>query len=323
MERSPLRIGVLGARGRLGSMIMRVLERQDGVCALAAGQDFPDLDAVINTAPLRDATWHRNALEAGCHVVDVTIDRGLVRSLLALDPAARQHGRSVIAMAGLAPGLTGLLARQSLAHFPAAGRVQVSLLQSAAGTAGKQGTRDMMDLLTQPPCNYRQRVVPVGTGISPATRKLFDMDTPEQEFLQDAARMHFVTGFQSRFLNLAVHGLALLRGPAPRAYGWLRDTIADIKAGSKEASVEAIELGALALDGEGRVLAMQSIRLASDYGATAAIACAAALHAAQGRTPAGAGHLGDFMALATLLDHPLLSPQLLDGRLRLPETDAR
>ena len=66
LQNVPSKIGVVGARGRLGAIILRALERLDGVDAVAT-ETLPDgLDAVINTAPLPSADLHRRALKSNC-----------------------------------------------------------------------------------------------------------------------------------------------------------------------------------------------------------------------------------------------------------------
>lgn len=306
-----MKIGVFGAQGRLGAMILRILAGQNSVRAAGFDASPEGLDAIINAAPLRDAALHRRALNCGCHVIDVTVDRGLIRELLALDDLARQQGRCMMAMAGLSPGLTGLLARDMQARVPKAACIQVSLLQSSAGTAGEQGTREMIDLLTRSGCEFKQRPYPQRPGEPPSIRRLFDLDGPELEFLDGAVSVRLVTGFDSRHMNTIISILALLRGTAPQIYSRLRDTIARRKAQAGESGVEAIELGAVALTRDGNVLASRMLSLASDYGATAAIASASAMLAVQGRTQTGAGHLRDFIGLEPLLDHPVVRAQVL------------
>lgn len=291
--------------------MMRTLDRSEGVESIALEVPTPGVDAMINTAPLRDTELHRLALDSGCHVVDVTIDRGLVGQLLALDAVARRQDRCLMAMAGLLPGLSGLLARDMLTRVARADSVQVSLLQSSAGTAGEQGTREMIDLLTRPECRFEKRPYPQRQGESPSARGLFDLDSPELEFMDEAARMRFVTGFDGRTLNAVMYALALVRGVAPPVYRRFRDAIARRNARTGEATVETIELGVLALTGVDDVLAGRLLRLVSDYGATAAVACAAATLAVQGHARAGAGHLSDFVTLDTLLGHPIVRTQIL------------
>lgn len=143
---------------------------------------------------------------------------------------AQQQARCLIAMAGLAPGLTGLLARKMLTSTPNAEKVQVSLLQNSSGTAGKQGSLDMVNLLTDPMCIYKSRPYPNRHGKDLSTRKMFDFFTPELEFMVEANEIHFVTGFNNRYMNSAMATMAVVRRLSPSIFRWLRDTVADAKA---------------------------------------------------------------------------------------------
>lgn len=68
-------------------------------------------DVVVLATPA--SSQHRAArrlLRDGCHVVSMADDAALVDDLLALDPLARDVGRSVIVGAGFAPGVVDVLA---------------------------------------------------------------------------------------------------------------------------------------------------------------------------------------------------------------------
>ncbi len=313
LQNVPSKIGVVGARGRLGAIILRALERLDGVDAIAI-ETLPDgLDAVINTAPLPSADLHRLALKSNCHVIDVTIDGRLIREMLALHSLAQQQARCLIAMAGLAPGLTGLLARQMLTSTPNSEKVQVSLLQDSSGTAGRRGTVDMINLLTDPMCIYKNRPYPHRPGNRRSTRKLFDFHTPELEFMVEANRIRFVTGFENGITNSAMAALTVVRRLLPPVYRRIRDTVAAAKARRGEATAEEIELGALVFNCEDKAIAARLVRLVSDYGATAAVACATATLAVKGLPYTGAGHLCDFFELDAILDHHLVQEQILEN----------
>jgi NAD(P)-dependent dehydrogenase (short-subunit alcohol dehydrogenase family) len=183
-----MRVGVVGATGGLGRSIASRLEAAGAVVVTVdprrLGQDSTGLEtgpaagsadaelgrllatlqALVVAAPLTDVAVHRMAVRNSCHVVDVNVGE-LNRALLTLDEEAVEDGRSVVAMAGLAPGLTGLLGGEVLSMFePAATRVCVALLQSPTGAAGVQGARDMLDLLTAPDAGYRLRPVQDPTG---------------------------------------------------------------------------------------------------------------------------------------------------------------
>ena len=313
LQNIPSKIGVVGTGGRLGAIIHRMLERMDGVDAVPI-RTLPDgIDAVINAAPLPSAELHRLALESNCHVIDVTIDGRLIREMIALHSLAQEHSRCLVAMAGLAPGLTGLLARKMLRSTPDAKKVQVSLLQNSVGTAGRQGALDMVNLLTDPTCVCKSRPYPDRHGKKLSTRKMFDLYTPELEFLVDADEMHFVTGFNNRYMNSAIATMAVVRRLSPPIFRWVRDTVADAKARAGEATTEEIELGAVVFNSEAIAIADRLVRLTSDYRATAAVACATAMLVMKGPPYSGAGHLCDFFELDDIVDHPLVQAQVLEN----------
>lgn len=305
-----MKIGVVGARGRLGAITLRTLQRLDSVDAIAIETLRDGLDAVINTAPLPDVAVHRLALMSRCHVIDVTLDRTRIREMLALHSLARQQQRCLIAMAGLAPGLSGLLARELLRSTPHAEKVQVSLLQSSSGTAGRKGTLDMLNLLTDPRCAYKRRPYPHRLEARVAKRRMFDYFTPELEFLATAKRVQYVTGFESCLMNSGIAALAVVRRLSPPIFNWIRDAVAGAKARAGNAKAEEIELGAIVFNSAEKVISGRLIRLASDYGATSAVACAAAMLAVRGLPYTGAGHLCEFIALDTMLDQPVVQTQI-------------
>lgn len=308
-----MRIGVVGAGGRLGSTIVSKLREFGDIEVVPIRGATPHIDAVINAAPLADAKVHQAALDEGCHVVDVTIRPELIRQILALDEVAQRYRRCVIAMAGLAPGLTGLLGCEMLQRYPSASFVQVSLLQSGSGSSGKQGTVEMLDLLTRSDCRYANRPysVPGETHIS--RRGLFDFLGPELEFMPESDRIRLVTGFDDSRLNHIIRILARIRRVLPAVYENMRDRLARAKAQSTTRVEEAIEVGAVSLDESGRAIAGFGLKLDSDYGTTAAIASAAALLAVSGTTTHGAGHLSKFVNREAILNHPLVKPHCLNG----------
>jgi saccharopine dehydrogenase-like NADP-dependent oxidoreductase len=115
-------VGATGAKGRLGGLIVGVLNQAGADVApidLRGVEDerayLAELDVLVVTTPSTDAHLHRAAVFGGCHVLDVTVDAKLNAELLDLDGLAIDARRSVIPMAGLAPGLTGALAQQVLA----------------------------------------------------------------------------------------------------------------------------------------------------------------------------------------------------------------
>jgi hypothetical protein len=315
-----MRFGLVGASGRLGGLIAATLTHAGAAVAAVDTADrggpsgLDDIDALIVAAPLPDVAVHRAAVDHRCHVLDVTVDADLNEALLEFDDMAVAAGRSVIAMAGLAPGLTGALAHQVLEAAGAhAARAVVALHQHPKGSAGRQGSRDMLDLLTGPCVRYRPRLVCTVDGVYRETR-LFDLPNPEPHVTGLGNRLEMVTGWDAAQLNHAVRVLALLRRRVPRLYETARDQLASRKASAPTAAAEPITLSAVAIDQRGHPLHGRHVRLRSDYGATAAIASAAAIAATRGRTRSGAGHLASFLAADQLLADPLLDPPVAMAR---------
>lgn len=329
------RVAVLGAAGRLGREILSVLLAQDvEVVAIASRADpqwlpavtpyihpndgpveqlrdvFLAADALICAAPVRTARVQREALEAGCHVIDLGIDAETVRQLLALDGLARLRSRSLLAVSGLAPGLTGLLGLDVLERAPQADHVDVCLLQSAQGTAGERGTKDMLDLLTEPSTRLERcrRHVPG----NPSTRSFSAFSFALPEALLLPSEMRYFTAFDKPYLNGLLRVVSGMRRYSPRLYTSLRDTVARQKASQAAPEQEVVVLSAVAVSATGQVLARHALRLRSDYRATAAVAVAAALLAAHEELPSGAGHPSMFFGVARLLEHPAFSGMILD-----------
>jgi hypothetical protein len=317
-----VRIGVVGATGRLGRCIVAVLASAGSVVTpihrhRTHGDSEPQLnslDALVVCAPLPDVSVHREALANGCHIVDVTVDAQLNEALLASDDLAAAKGRSVIAMAGLAPGLTGALAHAVLdAAGDTAVHAVVTLRQHPKGSAGRQGTRDMLDLLTAPGVRYRAR--PVYTTAGAFTQvNMFDLQNPEPQVTGLHDRLELATGWCSGPLDNTLCALTAMRRIAPSLYEKVRDLVASHKAAAATRDEQGVTLSAVALDEQGRPLYGREVRLQSDYGATAAITAAAALSAVHGRTPPGAGHLASFLTADQILAEPLLQPQLIGAR---------
>lgn len=152
-----LRVAVLGV-GAVGTRLARQListegvaevvlrdERDVRVAAVAASlgdrsrvdaqpYDAPlDVDAVVLAGP---AGTHerlaRRFLADDRSVISVSDSIDDVRALLALDPEARERGRSVVVGAGFAPGLTCVLARHAAAQLDVVEEIHVA----KSGTGG-------------------------------------------------------------------------------------------------------------------------------------------------------------------------------------------
>lgn len=310
-------VGVVGALGSLGRLVVAAAEADGAaVVAVDARRSDPsaraellaDLDALVVAAPLPDAALHHEALTHGCHVVDVAVDRALNLELLALDEVARAGRCSLVAMAGLAPGLTGALAANVLTTFsPEADRVVVALLQSPTGTAGEHGTRDMLDLLTGSDVTFRPR--PVQTAVGVSWLRLLDHRTAEPDISGLRARLEPVTGFGQATMHTQLRALRTVRSVVPAAYRQVRDRATRRKARTP-GTRETTRLSAVALDADDRPIGGRLLTVASDYGATAAVAAATAAAAAHDRLAPGAGHLRRFLDLDELVTLPPVAAAL-------------
>ena len=321
------KIGVLGAAGRLGTEIVKILARQPvDIVAIASKrknswgdrvdyhehgsnskpQDlhplFQELDAVINAAPVSSSMLQREAITAGCHVIDVGIQTKVIEELLLLDDLAKDRQCCLVAMAGLAPGLTGLLGTELLARISSADLVDVCLIQNSQGTSGERGTKDMLDLLTSDNKKLKSCLV-AKEQFNIEEVKAFSFDTPESVLLPHQDRLKFYTVFNRSLLNTLIVNLGRIRQYLPTIYRLLRDKIAAAKAAKSIPNREAIILSAVAKTSDGKVKSWSSYHLASDYGATAAIACTMTAIILSNQCVFGAGHLGSFVNLETVCRH--------------------
>ena len=263
---------------------------------------FASADAVVIAAPLTDRAIHEVALNAGCHLVDVSIDPAQIESVLALDDFAREAGVSVVMGAGVAPGLTGLLGETLQAEMGEETRVEICLIQSSNGTAGEQGTREMIDMLTQRRGATRcHTVAPVRQR--PQLTRAFALPTPEAALVSGSTTRYF-TCFDTERLNRTIRFLMGIRIVIPGLYRLLRNTIAVRKAAADRPDAETVVLSATALSKEEEPVSWRALELQSDYGATAAIAVGTALAVIDGTFPAGTGLLMKMTKLASVLAYP-------------------
>lgn len=256
------------------------------------------LDAIINAAPQTSNALHRSALEAGCHMVDVGISEDVIRSALALDAFAQEQNLTLVLMAGLAPGLSGMLGYELAKRTPSARKVDVVLLQNAQGTAGKRGVSDMLDMLSD---KTRSPITQLNDDVLPGSerrnRYAFALPTPETALLsQDIHEpsISYHTLFNSHAMNRTIRLLGIIRRVSESAYSGIRNLVATRKSRQPPPDDETIYLSAVATDAEGTILAREDLKFASDYGATSKIAVALTDMALAGRFQAGAGHPSKF-----------------------------
>ncbi len=322
------RIGVVGASGRLGSIVAQEvrlagfevepisrsgssIEPLGGNANEAIKLDansrsckFTGLSAIIIAAPQTSSVLHRYALEAGCNVIDVGIAEATIRDALTLHPLAKERGLNLILMAGLAPGLTGLLGRSMSLRHKTAQSVDVVLLQHKDGVAGRQGTRDMLDMLTDPIHSETVTIPGAETPFSNGMTQLaFRLPTAERNLLLGKAEdpvVSYFTLFNSTPANQAIRVLRTIRSMSDGAYCVVRNAVASMKALKSAKNHETINLFAIATSASGKVLGREELQFASDYGATAKIAVSLADMALSKELTAGAGHPARFTTLQSV-----------------------
>jgi saccharopine dehydrogenase-like NADP-dependent oxidoreductase len=138
--------------------------------ARARAVDGPDdvsherVDVVVLATPAsRQAALAATALAAGRHVVATADSLPAVRSLLDLDPEARERGVSVIVGAGFSPGLSCVLARHAASQFDQVDEIHVA----RHGTGGPACARQHHNALLSRGIDWRDRAWerrPPGSG---------------------------------------------------------------------------------------------------------------------------------------------------------------
>lgn len=243
-------------------------------------------DTVIIALGQQEPRIQTIGLELGVHCVDVTADGDMTARVSALDDRARTVGTASIAMAGLFPGLSGLLAQKAAARLERVDHVDVTLLQSTNGNVGRAGVRDMLGIIASP-VDYRGRVERGFRRRWPGDGKLRLIDHTERRVLAGECGLEstaYWTGWDGAVLTAAVSLLVrarLLPRLAPRLAALSRHD---------STKPEKVELGVHARGADdGREAEVRlSLTADSDYGATACAAVAlAALVSEGGATGAG------------------------------------
>lgn len=130
-------VAVVG-RGVVGQRITRRLPTViDGVTLVdhdpRSGRDLPgDVSVAVLAHGGLHADLARQLVDRGVGVVSISDDLADVRSMLDLDDTAQAAGVPILVGAGMDPGLTGLLARLSVAKMETCDEIHVSI----HGTAG-------------------------------------------------------------------------------------------------------------------------------------------------------------------------------------------
>ncbi|MEY7972043.1 NAD-dependent epimerase/dehydratase family protein [Saccharomonospora xinjiangensis] len=221
---------VVGGYGTVGAQLTDLLRRRDSARVLVGGRtppaapgtvriDVRDQESVakvldthrVGTVVLSvqapDATVFATCAQRGVHVVDLGAD-----PLLSPAEHARLHdvatgaAASLVLGAGLAPGLTNVLARAAADSLGGADDIAVSVLLGAGDHHGAQAVRWTIDRLAERPGGRAKRVYFPGIGY----RRAIPFGFADQHSLSRSlgARTTTRLGLDSRVANA---GLAVLR----------------------------------------------------------------------------------------------------------------
>lgn len=157
-ERAPI-VGVVGCGTTGGRVVAQLVARhvqvavydprqglgvrRSGVVVVDSADDLGVCDLVVLCQPAPHSALAARLLAEGTHLVSIVDDLDDLRELLALDDAARASGASVVVGAGMAPGLSGLLARNLSEQLHQLDELHVAI----HGTAGPACARQHHDAL--------------------------------------------------------------------------------------------------------------------------------------------------------------------------------
>lgn len=128
-----MRVGVIDERGDVASTVARSVS--GAVIDLAHAQVA---DVAVLTLPAPHADITRELLQSGVCVVSMSDDVDDVEALLAMHPLAERQGVTVVVGAAMAPGLTGLLARQLADQLDVVDEIHVAMHGTAGPACARQ-----------------------------------------------------------------------------------------------------------------------------------------------------------------------------------------
>jgi hypothetical protein len=269
----------------------------------------------------------RICVERRVPCLDVAIEPEFVAQVHSLDSPARETGTPLLSMAGMWPGLSGLMAARAAEMLDRVDRLDLALCQSTRSQVGPEGIADMMGCFAKPvsvQIGERVREVP-GFSLKRridypepfGTRSHRLVDFVERAVLAEALEVLEVgtwTGFDSAGFEVLVSLLrrAGLLGLFRRKGLGLR--LARAVNAVKELGPSGPERIALVVHALGETGGRaREIRLSllgpSDYGVTAMTAVAMARLLTNRTGAAGAGHplrVFDLREVIDAIDHPEL-----------------
>jgi saccharopine dehydrogenase-like NADP-dependent oxidoreductase len=270
-------------------------------------EGLKDADIVLIAAQQADPLVQSKCLQMGINSIDCSVGQGCLEKTLHLDKANENQATQLV-LAGLFPGLSGIMAAE-MAHISTNREaVDVGLLQSANGTSGATGVADMLQIFNSDAEHVysgstkrhkgfsakREFCFPNGLGC----RTLRLSSFIEGRYLQEKGFLtNYWSAFDQEFLNKAISALRklgllqLIRYPAARRFA--SRLIAKPYRQANE------RIGVYAGGSHSRL----SLVLPSDYGATAAcvVSFAGVLEDGQYRSM-GVKFPFEFISLHSMMD---------------------
>ena len=224
-------------------------------------------DLVVSSVPDASLTAERAVLRRGGLILNVsTLAISDIRRLRAVPPS--DHDGTVVVYAGIAPGLSNLIAASLLAGHPEADEIEMAFTISANGSTGPAAADSAYDELTAA-ARYRTAVIPLPSPFG-RTRCLGFGGPDYTGWLGPVAEGRTV----SPYLCLTPRPIryALLAANAAGLINRLPRQIASAKppATSSAASTEPVAHW-IAVRRNGALLAARTIRCQGDYRSSAAI----------------------------------------------------
>ncbi len=131
--------------GEVSSECVDIADRASLEKAMTGGPDAV-IVAVQQTEPLVQSV----CLTRGIPCLDVTVSADFLEKARRLDSLPEAGHAASIIMAGLIPGLSGMMAKHLVESLEEVSTIDVGLLQSADGSAGVTGIADMLGVFAQP-----------------------------------------------------------------------------------------------------------------------------------------------------------------------------
>lgn len=131
---------------QLGATFVSVDARDEDSLRRAVADASAVVVAVQQTQPLAQIA----CIEGGIPCLDVTVHPELVAQIRSLDARARDGGTCCLVLAGMFPGLSGVMAKHATSMLDETDSLDVALCQNTESSVGATGIADMLGLFAQP-----------------------------------------------------------------------------------------------------------------------------------------------------------------------------